>query len=225
MRVTASSGNPCGCAVRTRSRSRRDTAGSLPISPPEGEMPQAEGECVAGSRRRRGPPPQSLRDSSPSGGAIGRQIPLTTLNGQRNPDLLSPRRAGGESRSEGSPQGVEYRSVITAGTGSGWSGRAWRRCGTGRRARNRPAAGESHAGRSCPRSRRRAPSTSRRDTAGSLPISPPEGEMPQAEGECVAVSRRRRGPPPQSLRDSSPAGDLRVSPTAPTFPVCGGVTK
>ncbi len=30
--------------------------------------------------------------------------------------------------------------------------------------------------------------------------------MPQAEGECVAVSRGRRGPPPQSLRDSSPAG-------------------
>ena len=42
-------------------------------------MPQAEGECVAVSRRYRArlgvssafrPPPQSLRDSSPSGGAI-----------------------------------------------------------------------------------------------------------------------------------------------------------
>ena len=36
-------------------------------------MPQAEGECVAVSRRRRGRPPQSLRDSSPSGGAMGRR--------------------------------------------------------------------------------------------------------------------------------------------------------
>ena len=38
-------------------------------------MPQAEGECVAVSRRWRGPPPQSLRDSSPSGGAISDPLP------------------------------------------------------------------------------------------------------------------------------------------------------
>ena len=60
----------------------RDT---LPISPPEGEMPQAEGESVALSRRRYGPPPQSLRDSSPSGGAMESQIALTTRCGQRGP--------------------------------------------------------------------------------------------------------------------------------------------
>ena len=55
-------------------------------------MPQAEGECVAVSRHYRAqldvssdfrPPPQSLRDSSPSGGAIESGIPLTTQCGQR----------------------------------------------------------------------------------------------------------------------------------------------
>ena len=55
-------------------------------------MPQAEGECGAVSRRYRArlgvqsafrPPPQSLRDSSPSGGAIESGIPLTTQCGQR----------------------------------------------------------------------------------------------------------------------------------------------
>ena len=33
-------------------------------------MPQAEGESVAVRGGQREPPPQSLRDSSPSGGAI-----------------------------------------------------------------------------------------------------------------------------------------------------------
>ena len=51
----------------------------------------------------------------------------------------------------------------------------------------------------------------------------PEGEMPQAEGECVAVSRRYRArpdissgfrPPPQSLRDSSPSGGAISDPPA-----------
>ena len=48
----------------------------------------AEGENVALSRRRCGPPPQSLRDSSPSGGAMESQIPLTTQCGQRGPALV-----------------------------------------------------------------------------------------------------------------------------------------
>ncbi len=34
-------------------------------------MPQAEGESAAVSGSQRRPPPQSLRDSSPAGGAVG----------------------------------------------------------------------------------------------------------------------------------------------------------
>ena len=49
----------------------------------------------------------------------------------------------------------------------------------------------------------------------------------EGRGETPHARYRVRGwgPPPQSLRDSSPSGDLRVSPTAPTFPVGSGVTK
>ncbi len=36
--------------------------------------------------------------------------------------------------------------------------------------------------------------------------------MPQAEGECLAVSGGQCGPPPQSLRDSSPAGGAIPDP-------------
>ncbi len=34
-------------------------------------------------------------------------------------------------------------------------------------------------------------------------ISPPAGEMPQAEGEAWRSAEVKRKPPPQSLRDSS----------------------
>ncbi len=42
--------------------------------------------------------------------------------------------------------------------------------------------------------------------------------MPQAEGECVAVSRGQREPPPQSLRDSSPAGGAIPDPDSAPLP-------
>ena len=66
----------------------------------------------------------------------------------------------------------------------------------------------------------------RRARLPDCPTSPPAGEMPQAEGEgrplcgCQILGARR--PPPQSLRDSSPAGDLRVISISPLPPLRGG---
>ena len=45
--------------------------------------------------------------------------------------------------------------------------------------------------------------------------------MPQAEGEYAAVSRGRREPPPQSLRDSSPAGGAFSDPDSQILPLRG----
>ena len=108
---------------------------TLPSSPPAGEMPQAEGESAAVSGGRRGPPPQSLRDSSPAGGRF-------------------------------------------------------------------PTSSPAKRGVRCCRQRGGLPSPGGYRT---LPTSPPAGEMPRAEGESAAVSGGQRGPPPQSLRDSSTA--------------------
>ena len=59
------------------------------LRPLRGRCPiGAEGETAPHRHYSRScePPPQSLRDSSPSGGAMGSRIPLTALSGRRNPE-------------------------------------------------------------------------------------------------------------------------------------------
>ena len=137
----------------------------------------AGGESAAVSGGQRGPPPQSLRDSSPSGAAIS--------------DLLPPQSGGRAPRSAEVSAGLPLSRCATAPPrGQRFPTSSPRRAGGERRGQRRSA--------------RASPSVATRQLPlGGSDFRPPP---PAERGESAAVGGGQRRPPPQSLRDSSPSG-------------------
>ena len=170
---------------------------------------------------RRWPPPQSLRDSSPSGGAISDRWGSDSadhsmwsagadaeggggeLAVSRSCAVASPSVAARQLPLRGSdfrPMGIGFRRPLNVVSGG--------RC---RRQRGR-AGGQPELRGGLPLSRcATAPPQGERFPTDGDRIPPTtqcgqRGQMPKAEGESWRSAGVARWPPPQSLRDSSPSG-------------------
>ena len=178
-------------------------ARQLPRGGSDFRPPQIGGDRIPLTTQcgQRGPPPQSLRDSSPAGGAIferpqigGDRIPLTTQCGQRGPPPQSLR----DSSPAGGPARKSHCSDLPC---------RWRchevKVGSFRyvvRARAEPPS-------ACGISPRRAGGEGKWRLRAGL-RGGRDFRVPQIGGDRIPLTTQcgQRGPAPQSLRDSSPAG-------------------
>ncbi len=167
-------------------------------------MPQAEGEGAAVVRHSRfraqpGPPPQSLRDSSPSGGAVDPSAPHEQCNG------LPTSPSDARSRTSAPPPYSDSRSTCVRHSRGSPPPPPFRHSCAGRNPCEHPSpirAPNARRPSNPPEPGRRGPAQTPDATSPSDARSRTSAPPPYSNSRSTCVRRSRGSPPPPPFRHS-----------------------